>query len=138
MSTSRLPAVLARGRAMAQARMLSRVAVRRRTGATVILDGLKVPVWVVVHPDLPFRLDDGSNDTGGTRSVTIGGVTYQSATAVGHLPAATPDLRDDDLCEVTSGEWAGTVWRISKAVAKDQATARRLPIEQVARPVEWS
>jgi hypothetical protein len=56
---------------------------------------------------------------------------------VGHLPASTTNLADGDLIEVTSGEWAGDVFRIVAAIRYDQKTARRLPIVEEPRPTEW-
>ena len=117
--------------------MTSRVTVHRKTGDTVTVDRMEVPEWEAVHTDLPFRLDGSGTTDGGTRSVTLGGATYEIATGVGHMPAATTDLADDDLLEVTSGEWTGEVYRIVQAVKKDQATARRVPIVETPRPEEW-
>lgn len=126
-------------RAEAESRMTSRVTVRRLTGdKTQDADGFDVPEWEDVHTDLPFRCDSGGSSDGGSRSVTIGGVTFENATGVGHFPAATTDLADDDLLEVTSGEWAGDVFRIVAAVRYDQKTARRLPIVEAKRPKEWA
>ena len=113
--------------------MTSRVKVRRKGDPTKV-DGYDVDEWLVIYADLPFRL---SGTDGGTRRVTIGGVDFQDATAVGHMPASTIDLADDDLIEVISGEWPGTVWRVVEAVKKDQATARRVPITEAPRPEEW-
>lgn len=122
----------------AEARMTARVSVMRKTGGKTVVNGLEVPEWAAVHVDLPFRLAGSSTGDGGTRTVTIGGVQYQQATGVGHMPAATADLKDNDLIDVTSGEWAGTVLRIVEATKKDQATARRVPVVEVARPTEWA
>lgn len=119
--------------------MTSRVTVRRQSGtATDPETGLEGPGWVSVYADLPFRLGGSSSGDGGTRRVTIGGVEYQQATAVGHMPADTTDLRDGDLLEITSGEWSGSVFRIIEAVKGDQKTARRVPIVEVSRPGEWA
>lgn len=124
-------------RAEAEARMTSRVTVRRKTGGTTIVNGLEVPAWATVHADLPFRSGGGTSGDGGSRGVTIGGVTFEEATAVGHVPATTVDLADNDLIEVTSGEWAGDVFRIVAAIRYDQKTARRVPIVEAQRPEEW-
>lgn len=124
-------------RAEAEARMVSRVAVMRKTGAATVVNGYEVPEWAAVHVDLPFRSDSGGSTDGGSRGVTVGGVTFENATGVGHLPAATQDLQDDDLIQVISGEWAGDVFRIVAAVRYDQKTARRVPIIEEPRPEEW-
>lgn len=120
--------------------MSSRATIHRKTGQMTQdeSNGLQVPVWAEVHTDLPFRSDGGSAGDGGSRGVTIGGVTFEEATGVGHVPATTIDLQDGDLIEVTDGEWAGDVWRIVAAIRYDQKTARRLPIVEAARPEEWS
>ena len=134
---ARLDATLARGRAAAEGRMKSRAVVMRRTGTTTDADGFEVPEWAAVHTGVPFRSDGGSSSNGGSRGVTIGGVTFEDATGVGHFPVTTVDLEDDDLVDVTMGEWAGDVWRIVKAIRYDQKTARRVPIVETARPSEW-
>lgn len=118
--------------------MKSSVVVMRKTGGKVKVNGYDVPEWAAVHVDLPFRSSGGSSGDGGSRGVTIGGVTFENATGTGHFPAATVDLRDDDLIEVTAGEWAGDVYRIVAAIRYDQKTARRLPIVEAKRPEEWT
>lgn len=109
----------------------------RKTGDTTEVNGFEVPVWAAVHVDLPFRSDGGGSSDGGSRSVTVGGVTFEDATGIGHMPATTADLEDDDLLDVFAGEWAGDVYRVVAAVRYDQKTARRVPIVEQARPEEW-
>lgn len=135
----RLEGRLARGRAAAESRMTSRVTIRRLTGRMVQNEttGLEVPEWATVATSVPFRLDGGTSGDGGSRTESVAGVEFETATALGHLPVATTDLADGDLIEITSGEWPGTVWRVVKAVVGDQKTARRVPIEGVRRPEEW-
>lgn len=135
----RLAGRVARGRAMAEARMTSRVTVRRKSGRPPQNEetGEEVPEWLVIHTNLPFRLDGSSSGDGGSHTVTIGGVTYEQATAVGHFPALTADLEDGDFIDVAAGEWLGAVFSIVAAVKADQKTARRVPIEEQARPEEW-
>lgn len=119
--------------------MVSTVDVRRKTGATTTnADGYKVPEWETVHAGIPFRSDGGSSSNGGSRTVTIGDVSFEQATGVGHFPASTSDLADDDLIDVTGGEWAGDVFRIVAAIRYDQKTARRVPIVEADRPEEWA
>lgn len=115
--------------------MRSRCMIRRNTGRTTQDEstGLEVPVWDVVHADLPCRV---SGD-GGSRTVSIGGATIETATRTLHLPADTRGIADGDLAEVVSGEWAGRVFRVVEVVGKDQATALRLPIVESERPEEW-
>lgn len=116
--------------------MTSRVNIWRRTGDTTVVDGLEVDEWEPIYVDHPFRSSGGSGD-GGSRGVTIGGVTFEDATGVGHMPADTIDLADDDLIEVISGEWLDDVFRIVAAVRYDQRTARRVPIVEAERPAGW-
>lgn len=125
-------------RAEAIARMTSRVDVHRKTGGTTTdTQGYEVPQWSIVHYDLPFRLGASTSGDGGSRAVTIGGATFREATGVGNFPWDTLNLADDDLIEVRSGEWAGSVFRVVEATKKDQATARRVPVVEVPRPEEW-
>lgn len=112
----------------------------RKTGDTTTdANGYEVPEWATVHADLPFRSDSGGTSDGGSRGVSVGGVTFEDATGVGHVPATTTDLADNDLIEVTSGEWAGDVWRVVAATGRfDSKTARRVPIVEDVRPEEWA
>jgi len=120
-------------RAENTAAMTSRVDVYRKTDETTTdADGYEVPVWEPVHYDLPFRLVGGD-----TRAVTVGGVTFQEATARGDMPWDTTDLADGDYLDVISGEWAESVFRVVEAVKGDQRTARRVPVVEVPRPGEW-
>lgn len=116
-------------RAEAESRMTSRANIWRTTGRTTQNEetGEEVPEWEIVHADLPFRLQHGRS-----RTVTIGGVEFEEATAVGHVPAATTDLADGDHAEIVTGEWAGSVYRVVEAIKGDQMTARRVPVVEVA------
>lgn len=125
-----------RGRLVAESRMTSRVTIARKSGKAKV-DGYDVPVWERVHTDLPFRLDGSAANDGGSIGVTIGGVRFEGATCVGHVPATTTDLRDDDLIEITEGESVGRFFRIEKATLLDQKTARRFPLADTQRPKEW-
>lgn len=139
-----LPDVLARGRAMAEARMGaqndgSTCTIRRRSGrrAQDERTGKESPEWVVVHAELPMRVDFGTSGEGASRVITVAGIEYPEATAVHHFPVFTEDLEDGDYIDITAGESTGTVWSIVKAVRADQKTARRLPVKGESRPTEW-
>jgi hypothetical protein len=121
-------------RPVAEAMQTSRATVRRKTGATTQDEdtGLVDSGWAVVY-DGPFRYVGGS-----TRRVEIAGVEFQEASGRADFPHNTTDLADDDLIEVTVGEWADTVLRIVEAVKGDQRTARRVPVVEVDRPEEWA
>lgn len=124
-------------RQQAESRMASRCTVRRTTGETTTnTEGWEVPEWAVTYSELPIRL--GGSGSTGTRNVTVGETEVQVALRVAHLPAATDDLRDGDLIEITEGESAGMVLQVVEASWQDQATARRVPVVEVTRPEEWA
>lgn len=126
-------------RTVAETRMTSTANIWRATGkmGQDETTGLEVPLWELTHAAVPFRLGGANQGTSGTRKVTVGGVELQLATRTANLPASTSNLLDGDLIDVTSGENAGTVWRIVEGDWADQQTARRLPIVATERPEEW-
>lgn len=125
-------------RQLAESRMTSRCTIRRATGrgAQNEATGRQTPTWQVTYSSLPIRVG-GSRDAAQTRREDVSGVELQTALRIAHLPHDTSNLRDGDLIEITSGENTGIVLRIVEATWQDQATARRLPVEQVTRPREW-
>lgn len=127
-------------RVEAEGRMKSTVTIRRKTGQAAQNEttGLEAPVWTAVHTDIPFRLGGADRGGAGSRIVTSGGVETTVAVRVGHLPASTADLQDGDLIDITAGENVGVVLHIVEATWQDQATARRVPVYEVARPSEWA
>lgn len=127
-----LDAALVELRAHAASRRRSTCDVGRETGETTTVDRLKVPALALQHTAVSLRLK-----TAGTAAVTIGGTVYETATAAGHLPFDLVDLVDDDVIKITAGEWADTYWRVVKATMQDQATERRVPLEQTSRPAGW-
>lgn len=135
-----IEAALSRGRAAALARMTSTATVRRKTGATTQDEstGRTVAVWADVHTDTPFRLAGANSGAGRSRSLDVAGVQFEQAVRVGNFAYDTADLADDDYIEITAGENAGRVLRIIEATWQDQATARRVPVEEVDRPEEWA
>lgn len=130
--------VLPELRAEAESRMTSRCTIHRATGDTTTnAEGWEVPEWVDTYSDLPIRLGGSERGGAGTRTVIIGETEVQLAVRVASLPAATSDLRDGDLIEITEGENIGAVLRIAEASWQDQATARRVPVTETTRPEEW-
>lgn len=127
-------------RAEAEARMTSTATIRRKTGTGGQNEttGLEAGVWTAVHTDIPFRLGGADRGGAGSRVVTAGGVETVVAVRTGHLPATTSNLQDGDLIDITAGENAGVVLHIVEATWQDQATARRVPVYEVARPSEWA
>lgn len=127
-------------RAEAEARMLSVVTVRRKTGKSAQdeTSGKEAPVWDDVHTNIPFRLGGSNSGSAGSRTLHIGDGDIEVAVRVGHFRAATTDLADGDLVDITAGENAGLVLRIVEADWQDQATARRVPVVTTQRPVEWA
>ena len=103
----------------------------------VVVDGLKVPKWVVTHRLLIGRLA-GARGAAATRTVTVGQSEVQVAVRAWHCPATTTDLRDGDVLEIVAGENAGTFLQIVEATWQDQATARRLPVIEIQKPKGWS
>lgn len=127
-------------RAEAEARMVSRCTVRRKTGAqTTGPTGYKVPEWADVTTGLPARFPPARGGAARSRTLTIGGTEVQVAVREMHVPIATTGLRDGDLVLVTAGEATGAVWQIVEAAPPpDQATALRLDVVAVQPPKEWS
>lgn len=119
--------------------MTSRATIRRKTGQTAQDEstGEEVPVWLVVHTKVPFRLGGPNQGSPGHRKIRVGEGEFEQATRVGNLPADTSDLLDGDYIDITSGENAGRALRILEATWIDQSTARRVPVVEVDRPGEW-
>lgn len=131
-------ATLASGRTAAESRMTSRAIVRRKTGASTVVDGFKVPTWQVVHTDLPIRIAGARRGSGSSRATEVGATEAQQASREAHVPATTTDIADGDLIEITAGENVGMVLRVVESAWQDQATARRLPVIADVRPKEWA
>lgn len=118
--------------------MTSRATVRRKTGAmTTAENGRQVPAWDTVHTDIPVRVAGTAANSAPHRTLNIGGAEVSVSVRVLHFPAATADLRDGDLAEITAGENAGAVYWLTEADWQDQATARRVPAVATQRPQEW-
>ena len=125
---------IADGRRFAEARMLSRCTIRRKTGE----DAEGENVWADVYTALPMRLAGTIRGQSQSRRTQTAGVEYETAMRTANFPATTSNLQDGDLVDITSGENAGVVLRIVEADWQDQATARRLPVVETLRPEEWS
>lgn len=136
-----IEAALPQLRAEAEARMTSRCTAKRKDNeADPVSDahGFESQPWTVLEVDLPIRVGGYQRGASGSRAVTSGGVEVELATRVAHLPAVTTGLRDGDIIEVTSGENEGLFLRVVEATFQDQATARRLPVLEVAEPEGWT
>lgn len=137
------PDELAEHRADAESRMGaendgSTVTIRRKTGQLVKdAIGFESPEWAVVATGVPMRLAGTAANSAPYKVETPARGVVNQAARVGHFPAAQANLADGDYVEVTAGENADTVWRLIEVTWQDQATARRLPMEQVNRPTEW-
>lgn len=124
--------------AEAQARMTSTAIIRRKTGQmTKDANGYELPEWIVVAASTPLRLAGTAANSAPYKTETPNVSEINRAARVAHFPASLTGLANDDYLEITTGENAGTVWRLIEAAGQDQATARRLPVEQVDRPSEW-
>ena len=119
--------------------MLSRATVRRKTGATTgATNGMQVAVWETIYADLPTRVVGRTTAAPARhKSQTGDGVNVSVSDRGLDFPAATSDLRDGDLVEITAGELTGAVFEITEAGWQDQATARRVPAVETTRPQEW-
>jgi len=118
----------------------SRVIIRRPTGRTAQDDstGREVPIWAVVHSDLPVRFPVRLGNSASSRTLEIAGVEMTVAVRQMDMAYETENVADGDLAEVTDGRAAGTVWRIVDATPPpDQATAFRVDVIAVDRPEEW-
>lgn len=126
--------------------MLSRVTIRRLAGQrTQDQYGQDVDEYVVIATNVPFRLDNGVG-AATSRVVRVGEQEFETATAVGHLPARLVDdlryqkhdrLLDGDWIDIVEGESAGHTFRIVEALFADLKTALRVPVYEVDRPKEW-
>lgn len=129
---------LASGRRAAEARMLSRATVHRKTGATTTdADGFEVSGWTDAYVGRPCRIAGMARSQSPSKTLDIGGAQVQVATRTAHFPHDT-DLRDGDLIEITTGELEGSVWQVVESDAADQQTARRVPVVAIEHPEEWS
>lgn len=99
-----------------------------------VVGELEVPKWDVVHELLIGRLD-GSD---GTRTLTVGQTEVQVAVRVWKCPAATVDLQEGDVIQISAGENAGIYLRVVEAAWEDQATQRRVPVVETQEPEGWS
>jgi hypothetical protein len=114
--------------------MTSTATVHRVNGKYADSDGFEGDGFTEVVTDSPFRLGGSASGSSGYRTVTIGGTDTQVALRVGHFPADTTGIRDNDVIEVTAGEHAGTFLRVIEATGADQQTALRLPVYEIAQP----
>lgn len=129
------------GRRAAESRMGapnggSTITVRRKTSDTTRnpANGTEVPVWPVVAANVPARL---SHDTS-QRRMEQGGVEWSAAARRVDVPMSyAGQFRDGDCVDVTAGTWAGMALVLKETRGKDQATALRMPAEEMDRPDEW-
>lgn len=122
--------------------MDSRANVRRISSPAETQDetsGLQGDTWVTVYASTPIRIKTPGNAArvANARRETVGGINITQALAQAYMPARVTDLLNDDVIEIVSGEWAGTVWRVLEATVGDQLTSRRVPVLETSRPAEW-
>jgi hypothetical protein len=100
---------LAAGRRAAEARMLSRATVRRKTGATTTdADGFEVPAWSSPYTSIPCRIAGMARSQSPSRSLNVGGAEVQVSPCESPTFRTGTVLRDGDLIEITAGELAGS------------------------------
>jgi hypothetical protein len=124
---------------MGAANGASDVTIKRKSGDVVQDEttGVEAQSWEAVLTG-PARFSAfGGGGVGREKPLDPGGVTWEQADRTLSLPAATQDLVDGDVVEVTAGEIAGTFWRILESARHDQMTAYRLPVVQVDEPEGW-
>lgn len=132
------------GRRAAAARMGavldgSDVTLKRKSGNAVQNEttGIEAQTWTQTYAT-PARLSSqGSKRGAGAKGLTPGGVAWEQADRILHLPATVTDLVTGDVAQITAGESTGTFWRVLEATRHDQMTARRVPVLQVDRPEGW-
>ncbi len=126
-------------RAEAEARMVARCAIMRKTGLTEQneTNGREVPVWATIYADHPVRVAGVPRGAATHRTIKYGGVEQEVAVRTIHLPHDTTGLADGDLVVINTGENTNRVYRLIETEWQDQATARRLPAHSVQRPEEW-
>lgn len=134
----RLQARLARGRAAAEARMLSRCTIRRDVGLAPQdpETGRQPREWETIHANLPCRLGTGTG-AHGSRTLPTPGGDIEVPTRDWNVPHGTTNLQPGDLIEITAGDSVGQVLELVSADAADQTTALRLPVIGAHRPEEW-
>lgn len=111
---------------------------RKGAGTQDEATGLVARVWTDIAASQPARLGPfGGGKSRGVRGLTPGGVTWEQADRILHLPASTPRLQDGDIAEITAGENVGTFWQVIESTWHDQATAYRVPVAQINRPEGW-
>lgn len=130
----RLQARLERGRAAAEARMLSRCTIRRDAGLAPQdpETGRQPRDWEVIHADLRCRLTGNE-----ARNVAAAGGEVDVPARILRVPWNTTGLADGDLIELTAGDATGLVLRIVEIAGSDQTTELRLPVIGAQRPEEW-
>jgi len=128
----------ARGRAAAAARMTSTCNVRRKTGATTLVGGFKVPVWATIHAAVNVRIGGAHSGSAQSRRLEVAGVGVEVPVRVASFAYDLTDLRDGDLIEMLSGDTDDLMFRIVEVDPQDQATARRAQVVGTTRPEEWT
>ena len=88
-------------RAEAEARMESQATIRRKTGATVIVDNLEVDEWEIVHTDLPCRVAVAGGGAARSRTQSPGGVEIERSTpgscAMCQMPSVASTTNQSDI-----------------------------------------
>lgn len=105
--------------------------------------GREYPIWQTLAVNVPLRVRAATS----SRTQSVPGGDVQNARPMASIPlaidwlddvpAADREHRDGDFIDVTAGDTAGVVLKIGESDPTDQTTARRFPVEAVARPEEW-
>lgn len=134
-----IAAALSMLRAEAEARMLSRATIRRKTDQkTTDADGFEVPVWEDVYVDLPCWVDWESTGRAGV-NVNVGAeVQVNRARRVIKAPHHATSARDNDVAKISGGACDGRFLQLTEVMFADQKKQQELPVIEIDEPEGWS
>lgn len=134
-----LAAALPELRQHAESRMTSRLLLRRKTGATVIVDGKDVANWSDVYVDLPCWVDwEGSQSRSGVNINVGAGVEITRSRRVLKIPHHATNGRNHDVGMVSGGALDGKFFRLTEVTFADQKKQQEIPIIECPRPEGWT
>ncbi|HEY9353403.1 MAG TPA: DUF6093 family protein [Nocardioides sp.] len=134
-----LAAALPEVRRHAESRMTSRLLLRRKTGATVIVDGKDVAELSDVYVDLPCWVDWEASGPNSGVNVNVGaGVTVTRSRRVLKIPHHATACRDHDIARISGGALDGKFFRLTEVTFADHKKQQEIPIIESPRPEGWT
>lgn len=134
-----LAAALPEVRRHAESRMTSRLLLRRKTGATVIVDGNDVYEWADVYVDLPCWIDWEASGPNSGLNINVGaGVTVTRARRVLKIPHHATAGRDHDVARISGGALDGKFFRLTEVTFADHKKQQEIAIIEAPRPEGWT